>query len=164
MENKTTSSVADLLQSQGISFEWVEIPLSEDKKPIRNLEELLIGKGLDPKSVVRSVLFRGVSGTFTLLALAGGGRADWGVLRKHLGERKLRMAEYDEVPEVTGYVVGAVPPIALPEKLKVLVDHGISNYETVVIGSGVLGYALALKGSALLKVLAGAELGNFVKE
>ncbi|PCI61653.1 MAG: hypothetical protein COB34_00950 [Methylophilaceae bacterium] len=164
MENNITSSVADLLQSQGISFEWVEIPLSEDKKPIRNLEELLIGKGLDPKSVVRSVLFRGVSGQFTLLALAGGGRADWGVLRKHLGERKLRMAEYDEVPEVTGYVVGAVPPIALPEKLKVLVDRSISDYETVVIGSGVLGYALALKGSELLKMLASAELGSFVKE
>lgn len=164
MENKFTSPVADLLESQDVSFEWVEIPLSEDKKPIRNLEALLTGKGLDPKSVVRSVLFRGVSGTFTLLALAGGGRADWGVLRKHLGERKLRMAEYDEVPEVTGYVVGAVPPIALPEKLKVLVDRSISDYETVVIGSGVLGYALTLKGSALLKMLASAELGSFVKE
>jgi len=163
MENPITSPVTDLLQSQSVYFECVEIPLSEDKKPIRSLEELLTGKGLDPKSVVRSVLFRGESGQFTLLAVAGSARADWGLLRKHLDERKLRMAEYGEVQEVTGYAVGAVPPIALPEDVKVLVDESINDYETVIIGSGVLGYALALKGSELLKVLVGAEQGNFVK-
>ena len=157
------SAVTHLLASAGVAFDVVEIPLSEDKKPIRNLEELLTSNGLDPKSVVRSVLFRGGSEKFYLLAVAGGGRADWGVLRKHLGERKLRMAEFDEVPEVTGYVVGAVPPIALPEGVPVLVDNSVNEYETVVIGSGVLGYALALKGADLLKLMDGAEQGAFVK-
>ncbi|MEE9331750.1 MAG: YbaK/EbsC family protein [Methylophilaceae bacterium] len=168
MEKQITSPVTDLLNSQGVAFDWVEIPLSEDKKPIRSLEALLTGKGLDPKSVVRSVLFRGGSEKFYLLAVAGGGRADWGILRKHLGERKLRMAEYDEVAEVTGYVVGAVPPIALPDDVLVLVDNSVNDFETVIIGSGVLGYALALKGSELMKIFARAEpraeLGGFVKE
>jgi Cys-tRNA(Pro)/Cys-tRNA(Cys) deacylase len=158
------SEVTELLASAGIAFDVVEIPLSEDKKPIRNLEELLSEKGLDPTSVVRSVVFRGGSKQFYLLAVAGGARADWGVLRKHLEERKLRMAEYDEVPEVTGYVVGAVPPVALPAGLKTLVDVSVTTYKTVVIGSGVLGYALALKGSDLLKSLENVEQGSFVKE
>jgi len=164
MENNITSAVTDLLQSQGIAFEWIEIPLSEDKKPVRSLEELLTSKSFDPKSVVRSLLFRGESGKFVLLAMAGGGRADWGLLRKQLDERKLRMAEYDEVPEATGYVVGAVPPIALPEHVQVLVDNSVNDYETVVIGSGVLGYALALKGKDLSKLFADATWGSFAKE
>mgnify|MGYP000067769023 CR=1 FL=1 len=158
------SEVTDLLISAGVDFDVVEIPLSEDKKPIRNLEALLSTKGLDPTSVVRSVVFRGGSKQFYLLAVAGAGRADWGVLRKHLEERKLRMAEYDEVPEATGYVVGAVPPVALPASLKVLVDASVATYETVVIGSGVLGYALALKASDLLQLMADVEQGSFVKE
>jgi prolyl-tRNA editing enzyme YbaK/EbsC (Cys-tRNA(Pro) deacylase) len=158
------SDVTDLLTSAGVDFGVVEIPLSEDKKPIRNLEELLSAKGLDPTSVVRSVVFRGGSKQFYLLAVAGAGRADWGVLRKHLEERKLRMAEYDEVPEATSYVVGAVPPVALPAELKVLIDASVSSYEMVVIGSGVLGYALALKGSDLLKLMADVAQGSFVKE
>ncbi|MCB5190185.1 YbaK/EbsC family protein [Methylobacillus arboreus] len=157
------SPVTDLLNAQAVPFTVIEIPLSEDKKPVRNLEELLENEGLDPKSVVRSVLFRTGSDQFILLAVAGGGRADWAILRNHLNERKLRMAEYDEVPEATGYVVGAVPPIALPEELKVLVDNSVKDYETVVIGSGVLGYALALKGADLLKVLGDAEQGSFAK-
>lgn len=157
------SPVTDLLQSKNIAFEVIEIPLSEDSKPIRDLETLLSAKGLDPTSVVRSVVFKADSCKYTLLAVAGGGRADWGVLRKHLDERKLRMAEYDEVPEATGYVVGAVPPIALPEVVRVLVDKSVRNYDAVVIGSGVLGYAIALKGQDLLALLESADEGEFVK-
>ena len=140
-----------------------EIPLTEDKKPVRNLEELLSNQGHDPKSVVRSLLFRTGSDKFVLLAVAGGGRADWGTLRKHLDERKLRMAEFDEVPEATGYVVGAVPPIALPDTIQVLFDESVNQFESVVIGSGVLGYALGLKAADLKTLMSDAGMGQFVK-
>jgi len=59
--------------------------------------------------------------------------------------------------------VGAVPPIALPETVRVLVDKSVRNYEKVIIGSGVLGYALALNTQALLTLFAGAEEGEFIK-
>ena len=163
MNTSLRSPVTDLLAREAIDYQVVEIPLSEDKKPVRNLEELLSARGLDPKSVVRSVLFRAESGQFVMLAVAGGGRADWAVLRTHLNERKVRMAEFDEVPAATGYVVGAVPPVALPDSVRILVDESVKDYETVVIGSGILGYALALKGTDLLKLLTGAESGQFVK-
>jgi len=161
MNISINSPVTALLQHAGIAYDVIEIPLSEDRKPIRNLEELLSQQGLDPQSVVRSVLFKTASEKFVLLAVAGGGRADWGVLRKHLNERKCRMAEFDEVPQATGYVVGAVPPLALPEDIQVLLDASVKDYETVVIGSGVLGFALALKGADLLRLLADADQGVF---
>jgi len=164
MQAMISSPVTELLNQHGYAFQVIEIPLSEDKKPIRNLEELLSAQGLDPQSVVRSVVFKGENSGFCLLAVAGGGRADWALLRSHLNERKCRMAEYDEVPEATGYVVGAVPPIALPEGLRVLVDSSVTRYETVVIGSGVLGYALALRLADLLQLLSSKTQGSFVKE
>ena len=157
-----SSPVTALLQQQGIPYSVIEIPLTEDKKPVRNLEELLLKQDVEPKSVVRSVLFKTASGNYVMLAVAGGGRADWGKLRAHLNERKCRMAEFDEVPEATGYVVGAVPPIALPKDIRILLDSSIKDYETVVIGSGVLGYALSLKGADLLRLLASADQGDFV--
>jgi Cys-tRNA(Pro)/Cys-tRNA(Cys) deacylase len=158
-----SSPVIELLEQQNIPFDVIEIPLSDDKKPIRNLEELLTEQGKDPQSVVRSVVFKTGSGKFALLAVAGGGRADWAVLRKHLGEKKARMAEFDEVPKQTGYVVGAVPPIALPDELTVLVDTSIDDYQDVIIGSGVLGFALSLKQTDLMTLLADADKGVFVK-
>ncbi len=158
------SPVIELLKQKQIAYSVIEIPLSEDKKPIRNLEEWLSNQGRDPHSVVRSLLFKTGSDKFVLLAVAGGGRADWGVLRKQLGEKKLRMAEFSEVSEATGYVVGAVPPIALPDAIEVLVDQSISQYDEVIIGSGVLGYALALTSADLQSLLEGAAVGEFVKE
>ena len=161
MTSAISSPVTNLLTQAGIAYHVIEIPLSEDKKPIRNLEELLRNQGLDPQSVVRSVLFKTASEQFVLLAVAGGGRADWAVLRQHLNERKCRMAEFEEVPQATGYVVGAVPPIALPDSIKVLVDNSVKQYHTVVIGSGVLGFALSLRGEDLLKLMDGADEGVF---
>ncbi len=157
------SNVTALLAAKNIPFEVIEIPLTEDKKPIRHLEEWLISEGLAPDSVVRSLLFKTPSGEFVLLAATGGGRADWAVLRKYLGERKLRMAEFDEVAEATGYVVGAVPPIALPDNIRVLVDSHVAEYSTVIIGSGVLGYALSLASIDLLGLLANSDMGSFLK-
>ena len=161
MSISITSPVTELLQHKSITYYVIEIPLTEDKKPVRNLEELLLKQDINPQSVVRSVLFKTASDKFVLLAVAGGGRADWAVLRKHLNERKCRMAEFDEVSEATGYVVGAVPPIALPEDIKILVDNSVKDYETVVIGSGVLGFALSLKGADLLKLFGDADQGVF---
>ncbi len=156
-----TSPVTELLLQQGIAFSVIEIPLTEDKKPIRNLEALLTQQGINPQSVVRSVLFKAGSEQFVLLAVAGGGRADWAVLRQHLNARKCRMAEFDEVQTATGYIVGAVPPIALPSEIKILVDNSVKDYPIVVIGSGVLGYALSLSSQDLIKLLVDAEQGKF---
>lgn len=161
MTSLITSPVTVLLEHEGIAYDVIEIPLTEDEKPVRNLEALLLKQGVDPQSVVRSVLFKTASDKFVLLAVAGGGRADWGVLRKHLNERKCRMAEFDEVSDATGYAVGAVPPIALKAGVQVLVDNSVKNYETVVIGSGILGFALSLKTTDLLKLLGNAEQGLF---
>ncbi|HOY70767.1 MAG TPA: YbaK/EbsC family protein [Methylotenera sp.] len=161
MSISITSPVTELLQQQNIAYSVIEIPLTEDKKPVRNLEELLTKQGINPQSVVRSVLFKTASDQYVLLAVAGGGRADWAVLRQHLNERKCRMAEFDEVQAATGYVVGAVPPIALPEAVKILVDNSVKDYTTVVIGSGVLGYALSLNSVDLLKLFGDADQGTF---
>lgn len=163
MSDSISSPVTALLDAKEIHYQVIEIPLTEDKKPVRNLEELLTNQGHDPKSVVRSLLFRTGSDKFVLLAVAGGGRADWGTLRKHLDERKLRMAEFDEVAEATGYVVGAVPPVALPDTIHVLLDESVNEFDDVVIGSGVLGYALGLKAADLKVLMADAGTGQFIK-
>ena len=165
MSESISSPVTDMLKQHDISYDVITIPLTDDKKPVRNLEALLQSEGRDPASVVRSLLFKTGSDTYVLLAVAGGGRADWGALRKHLGERKLKMADFDQVEDATGYVVGAVPPIALPHTVIVIRDNNIDDYDTVIIGSGILGYALALSNQGLKTVMGNSvQTGQFIKE
>jgi len=163
MADLVSSPVSALLQSHGISFEQIVIPLSPDKKPIRALEEILEEHGYQPGSVVRSILFRTDADQYILLAIAGTSKADWGVLRKHLNERRLTLADPAQVSAHTGYVIGAVPPLALPENIRVLADESLRAYEKIIIGSGVLGYAFGLGGADLCGLMAGAEFGQFGK-
>ncbi len=158
-----SSPVTQLLDQLGIEYDWVEIPLDPDKKPVRSLEELVQAKGQKPEQIVRSLVFRTGNGNFVLLAVPGNGRADWAVLRKTLGERRLTMADQDEVLEATGYPIGAVPPIALPETVRQLIDESVFEHDKVIIGSGVLGYALEIRSEDLRRATQGAAIGKFVK-
>jgi len=164
MTENLDSPVTRQLHALGINYELIGIPLDPDKKPVRSLEELLAGQNRNPGQIVRSLLFRTGSGDFVLLAVAGGGKADWGILRKHLNERRLTMAQPEEVLEATGFPIGAVPPVALPKAVRILVDASVFGFERVVIGSGVLGYALDIASTTLRQALAGAEIGQFVKQ
>jgi Cys-tRNA(Pro)/Cys-tRNA(Cys) deacylase len=164
MAEQLDSPVTRLLNALAINYELIEIPLDPDKKPVRSLEELLAGQNRNPGEIVRSLLFRTGSDSFVLLAVAGGGKADWTLLRKHLNERRLTMAQPEEVLSATGFPIGAVPPIALPESVRIVVDASVFEHERVVIGSGVLGYALDIAGSGLRQALAKAEIGQFVKQ
>ena len=164
MTENLDSPVTRQLHALGINYEPIGIPLDPNKKPVRSLEEVLAGQNRNPGQVVRSLLFRTGSGGFVLLAVAGGGKADWGILRKHLNERRLTMAQPEEVLEATGFPIGAVPPVALPKAVRILVDASVFGFERVVIGSGVLGYALDIASTTLRQALAGAEIGQFVKQ
>lgn len=157
------SPVSALLQSRNIPFEQIVIPLSPDKKPIRALEEIMEEHGYRKGSVVRSILFRTDAEKYILLAIAGSNKADWGVLRKHLNERRLTLAEPSEVSAHTGYVIGAVPPLALPENIRVLADESLREYEKLIIGSGVLGYAFGLSGTDVCGLMEEMEFGRFGK-
>ncbi len=164
MTEQMSSPVSELLDQLGIEYQWIEIPLDPDRKPIRSLEELVEARGQTPEQIVRSLLFRTASGNFVLLAVPGNGRVDWGGLRKHLSERRLTMADPDEVLEATGYPIGAVPPLALPDSVRCLVDEKVFALDEIIIGSGVLGYALALSSEDLRKALKDTGTGRFVKE
>lgn len=163
MTENLDSPVTRRLDALGVRYEAIEIPLDPDKKPVRSLEELLAAQNRNPNQIVRSLLFRTGSDNFVLLAAAGGGKADWGILRKHLNERRLTMAQPEEVLQATGYPIGAVPPIALPKDVRVLADASVFEFERVVIGSGVLGYALDMAGADLRKAMSETEIGMFVK-
>ncbi len=158
-----SSPVSELLQREGIGFEWVEIPLDPERKPIRSLEEVVAARGMSPAQIVRSLVFRTGSGGFVLLAAPATARADWGRLRKHTGERRLTMADPDQVLTATGYPVGAVPPVALPAGLRRLVDEAVFAHERVFIGAGVLGWSLQVASADLRPLFADAEAGAFTK-
>jgi prolyl-tRNA editing enzyme YbaK/EbsC (Cys-tRNA(Pro) deacylase) len=72
-----------------------------------------------------------------------------GLVRRHLGARKVSFAPQDVAVAESGMAYGGITPLGLPPSWPVLVDPAVAAAEVVVVGSGTRGSKLAVPGAAL---------------
>ncbi|MFW5474654.1 YbaK/EbsC family protein [Knoellia sp. CPCC 206450] len=75
-----------------------------------------------------------------------------GVVRRHLGVRKISFAPHDDAVSLTGMEFGGITPVGLPADWPVLVDAAVVAAGAVVIGSGLRSSKLLLDGAALAEL------------
>ncbi|MEU8530000.1 MULTISPECIES: YbaK/EbsC family protein [Streptomyces] len=75
-----------------------------------------------------------------------------GVVRKHLGSRKVRFADMDTAVGDSGMEYGGITPIGLPAAWPVLVDAAVVDTEWVLVGSGRRRGKLILPGKAFAQL------------
>lgn len=101
---------------------------------------------------------RGGERSFAACMVLATTRADVnGVVRRHLGARKVSFAPMEEATERSGMEFGGITPVGLPDGWPLLVDGAVAATESVVIGSGRRGSKLLLPGK-LVAQLPGAEV------
>ena len=72
-----------------------------------------------------------------------------GVVRRHLGARKVSFAPQGDAVRLTGMEYGGITPLGLPEEWPVLVDAAVAAAPFVVVGSGLRRSKVALSGPVL---------------
>jgi prolyl-tRNA editing enzyme YbaK/EbsC (Cys-tRNA(Pro) deacylase) len=80
-----------------------------------------------------------------------------GVVRKHLGARKISFAPMDTAVSLTGMEYGGITPIGLPADWPILIDSTVVEQQRVIVGSGIRGSKL-LADTAVLTSLPNAEV------
>ncbi|NIK60045.1 YbaK/EbsC family protein [Kribbella shirazensis] len=75
-----------------------------------------------------------------------------GVVRKHLGVRKISFAAQDDAVGTTGMEYGGITPIGLPADWPVLIDEAVVQAGPVVIGSGIRGSKVLIDAAELAKL------------
>ncbi|MFN2169585.1 MAG: YbaK/EbsC family protein [Anaerolineae bacterium] len=129
--------------------------------PVQRVREALAEAGLDPDrveelpadtstaeaaaravgtpvgSIVKSLIFL-ADGAPLLVLVAGDRRADLKLLRAELGlsKKRLRIAQPQEVRELTGFEVGGVPPVGHRPPLRTLVDDSLGRFEWLWAAAG----------------------------
>lgn len=100
---------------------------------------------------------RGEVTTYAAVMVLATHRADVnGVVRRHLGVRKISFAPMADAVGLTGMEFGGITPVGLPDGWPVLVDDAVVDAGEVVIGSGLRRSKLLLTGEDLL-ALPGAQ-------
>jgi prolyl-tRNA editing enzyme YbaK/EbsC (Cys-tRNA(Pro) deacylase) len=80
-----------------------------------------------------------------------------GIVRKHLGARKVSFAPMDTAVTLTGMEYGGITPVGLPADWPLLVDVKVVEQQRVIIGSGMRGSKI-LAATSVLASLPNAEV------
>lgn len=128
--------------------------------PVHSLEQAAEERGQTPEQVIRSILFRVSADEFVMVLITGARQVSWPALRKVLGTNRVTMAKPEEVLQITGYEIGAVAPLGLPQPLRVLVDESVTQQTEISLGSGQRSVTIILQTADLLRALGNVEVLN----
>lgn len=141
------------LRNAGVVFELFVHP-----GPIASLEQAAKERGQSPDQVIRSILFRLARDEYAMAIMPGPQQISWKILRSHFKQRRLTLAEEQEVKIITGYEIGTVNPFGLPREIPILIDRNLLEKESISIGSGIRGVAIILSPSELLRAMPPYEI------
>ncbi|MEM3608656.1 MAG: YbaK/EbsC family protein [Candidatus Bathyarchaeia archaeon] len=127
-------------------------------KPVRTVGEAVEASGANLRQVVKSILFMTGKGP-VLVMVDGGSRVDLDKLSGILGP--VRLATAREVEEITGFKVGAVPPIGV--KVRTIMDPKVLENKYVIGGGGDIDRLLSIDPRKILEYQ-GAEILDVKEE
>ncbi len=101
-------------------------------KPVKTVEQAVKATGSRPRQIIKSLLFISEKEGPILVIVDGESKVDLNKLAKIFG--KVRLATPEEVKQITGFEVGAVPPVGV--KVKTIVDPKVLENKFVIGGGG----------------------------
>lgn len=142
--------VQEALDQSGLSLEVVELPQST-----RTAQEAADAVGCQLGQIVKSLVFRGSdSETPYLVLVSGPNRADLERVSQLVGE-PIQMGDADFVREVTGFSIGGVAPVGMPEPIQTLIDRDLLQYDTIWAAAGTPRSVFSLSPDDLRRLTAG---------
>lgn len=95
--------------------------------------------------------------------VSGADRVSLERLAAVVGRRDVRRSTAKEADELTGYTIGGIPPFGHQQRTRVIMDPGLSLYETVWAAAG-LPTAVFPVAPAVLRMLADAHVAPIAEE
>lgn len=138
------SDFKSFLEENSIWHEFLQ------KGDTRSADQASRTTGISRDDIVKSLLFK-AGNDFCLVIVQGNKKVSVKKLRKLLNEENVRLANPEEVLAVTGFAVGAVPPIGLENKIKCILDKNVLTKEKVWAGGGSVDMLVRLKAADILK-------------
>lgn len=86
-------------------------------------------------NIVKSLLVK-VDDTFKMFLVPGDRKLDLEGIKHRFNSQSVRMANADEVKEITGYSIGGVPPFGHKNEIETYIEDGFDINNDVVAAAG----------------------------
>ncbi len=132
------------------------LPMAEHTPTVPDAARAL---NVTPEQIIKSLVFM-AHGEPLLVINNGTARVDRKKVAKRLGvnRKKLKFATPEQALEITGYIVGSMPPFGHRQQLQTFIDPAITELDTVFGGGGDINAMMRLTPDELLRVTAGEVL------
>jgi Cys-tRNA(Pro)/Cys-tRNA(Cys) deacylase len=138
----TERVVADAA-SHGLTVDIVERPAAD------NLEQAADLLGIEPSSVVKSLVVKRHDGSFLFALVPGGRQISWSKLRQAVGVNKLSMPSADIAWQATGFERGTITPLGSSTAWPIFADARIAG-RRIALGAGSHGRSAFVDADALV--------------
>lgn len=145
--------VLDAAARKGVELKVVSFPEST-----HTAEEAARAVGAEVGQIVKSLVFvvPGADGpTAVLVLVSGANRVDVPRLAAVLTEPRIRRATADEARQMTGSVIGGIPPFGHSRQIRTVMDPDLGRFETVWAAAGTQNAVFEV-APATLRMLANA--------
>lgn len=108
--------------------------------------------GYRERQMVKTLIFEAAHGERVLVMVGGDQSAISGHLKKAIGSKNIRMADFATVKEVTGYEVGSIPPFHWqPAGFRSFLEASLLDEPMLGVGAGVWGYEIMIRPADLVQ-------------
>ncbi len=125
------------------------MPLNEHTPTVSDAARAL---KVENDQIIKSLVFH-IDGDPLLVINNGLARVDRKKLAVYLevGRKRVKFAAPDHVLEITGYVVGSMPPFGHKTKLRTIVDGAVTRMDVIYGGGGDINAMMRLTPDELVK-------------
>jgi Cys-tRNA(Pro)/Cys-tRNA(Cys) deacylase len=148
-----------VLEANGIEFEVRAYEIDEQDLSAESAAETLC---IPHEQIFKTLLVQGDSTGPMLVLVPAGTEIDFKRLALTTGDKKVEMVPLREVQELTGYMRGAVTPLAIHRSYPVYVDETVILWPQVGISAGAKGLEILLAPQDLLRVT-GAQAADIAR-
>jgi prolyl-tRNA editing enzyme YbaK/EbsC (Cys-tRNA(Pro) deacylase) len=139
------------LEARGVARRVLELPVAA-----RTAEQAAAAVGVAVGQIAKSLVFT-VGGAPVMVVASGAHRVDEAALARVAGG-PVRRADPETVRQVTGFVIGGVPPVGHPAPLPIYVDRALLEHELIYAAAGLPECVVPLSPDELLRATGGVTV------
>jgi Ala-tRNA(Pro) deacylase len=139
-----------LLDQEGATYRIIEHEHEGRTEVIAQIRGNRIEQSI--KSMVLQVRLKKKENIYCLANVPGDCRVDFDGVKEYFHADSVAFAQREKAQELTGCVIGAIPPFSFNEQLQLLADPLIQENEEVVFNAGRLDRSIMMKLSDYVRV------------